>query len=339
MNPGALRSGILSRSMLMLLFGVAAAATAHAAEGPAPGPTGTEHHPGKMVWADLVTPDLAAAENFYGGLFGWTFKPADGGPAEYAVVVAGGRPIGGVVQRPVPPGEHRQPAWLTFLSVQDVDAARRVALGHGAKSVSEPKTYARRGRQAVLSDPEGAVFAILAASGGDPADDLAEPGEWIWSALLAKDPAQSAAFYQQVFGYDVFDADSADGSDHLVLSSDNYARASANTLPSDHARRRAHWINFVRVADAAAAARKAVSLGGRILVEPHDDGPGGLWAVISDPAGAPVGLMEWSASESKAEPEGKAEHESKAEPESKAEHESTAEARVTAETESKAVPQ
>ncbi len=37
-------------------------------------PPSDEHHPGKMVWADLVTPDLAAAEKFYGGLFGWTFQ-------------------------------------------------------------------------------------------------------------------------------------------------------------------------------------------------------------------------------------------------------------------------
>jgi predicted enzyme related to lactoylglutathione lyase len=263
---------------------------------------GAEHHPGKVVWADLVTPDLASAQSFYGSLFGWTFQQVHAGKSDYAVVLAGGRPIGGILQRPVPPGEHRQPAWLTFLAVKDVDAAGRVALSHGAKSVSEPKTYAGRGRQAVLTDPEGAVFALLASAGGDPPDDLAEPGEWIWSALLSKDPAQSAAFYQNVFGYDVFDADSDDGSEHMVLSSDNYARASVNTLPAGSARRHPHWLNFIRVTGAAEAAKKAVSLGGRILVEPHDDGPGGLWAVISDPAGAPIGVMEWSESESKAEP-------------------------------------
>jgi predicted enzyme related to lactoylglutathione lyase len=255
-----------------------------------------------MVWADLVTPDLASAESFYGGLFGWTFRRVHAGKSEYAVVQAGNRPIGGVLQRAVPPGEHRQPAWLTFIAVPDVDAARRVAVSHGAKSLSEPKTFAGRGRQAVLTDPEGAVFALLASAGGDPPDDLAEPGEWIWSALLAKDSAHSAAFYQRVFGYDVFDADSDDGSLHLVLSSDEYARASVNTLPAGSARRHPHWLNFIRVSDAADTANKAVSLGGRILVETHDDGPGGLWAVIADPAGAPIGLMEWSPSESKAEP-------------------------------------
>jgi uncharacterized protein len=295
MSAGRRRRGdYLPRSILVLVLSLGGAAASLA--------LGTEHHPGKVVWADLVTPDLASAQSFYGSLFGWTFQQVHAGKSDYAVVLAGGRPIGGILQRPVPPGEHRQPAWLTFLAVKDVDAAARVALSHGAKSVSEPKTYARRGRQAVLTDPEGAVFALLASAGGDPPDDLAEPGEWIWSALLSKDPAQSAAFYQNVFGYDVFDADSDDGSEHMVLSSDDYARASVNTLPAGSARRHPHWLNFIRVTGAAEAAKKAVSLGGRILVEPHDDGPGGLWAVISDPAGAPIGVMEWSPSESKAEP-------------------------------------
>jgi predicted enzyme related to lactoylglutathione lyase len=304
MSAGRLTDGgYLPQSILVLLFSLGGLAASPAFELPPPsGSIGTEHHPGKMIWADLITPDLTVAESFYRGLFGWTFQRVHAGKSEYAVVLAGGRSIGGVLQRTVPPGEHRQPAWLTFIAVQDVDAARRIAMSHGAKSVSEPRTYAGRGRQAVLTDPEGAVFAILASAGGDPPDDLAEPGEWIWSALLAKDPAHSAGFYQRVFGYDVFDADSDDGSMHLVLSSDNYARSSVNTLPAGSARRHPHWLNFIRVIDAADTAKKAIALGGRILVEPHDDGPGGLWAVIADPAGAPIGVMEWSASESKAEP-------------------------------------
>jgi len=39
-----------------------------------------------------------------------------------------------------------------------------------------------------------------------------------------------------------------------------------------------------------------------VLVEPHADRHGGKVAVIADPTGAPVGLMEWSANDSKEEP-------------------------------------
>jgi len=40
--------------------------------------------------ADLVTPDLSAAEKFYGGLFGWRFQSVRAGDADYAVAMLDG---------------------------------------------------------------------------------------------------------------------------------------------------------------------------------------------------------------------------------------------------------
>jgi predicted enzyme related to lactoylglutathione lyase len=260
-----------------------------------------EHHPGKVVWADLVTPDLAAAERFYGGLFGWTFQHVRTGDVDYAVALLDGRPVGGLFQRPVPSGERRQSAWLTFIAVRDVEVARRAALAHGAKAVSPPKTYAGRGVQAVFTDPQGAVFAALASSAGDSADYLAAPGEWIWSSLLTSDPARSAAFYKAVFGYEVFDLPRDDDAQHVILATEDYARAGIHTLPPGH--RHPHWLNFIRVADTAKTAAQATVLGGNILVEPYVDRHGGKVSVVADPLGAPIGLMEWTQSDTKAEPQ------------------------------------
>jgi uncharacterized protein len=265
-------------------------------------PASTEHHVGKVVWADLVTPDLAAAERFYGGLFGWTFQTIHAGASDYAVASADGRPVGGLFQKAIAAGEHRQSAWLTFIAVRDVDQSKRVALAHGATLVSDSRTYPLRGRQAVLSDPDGAVFAILASSSGDAPDLLAAPGQWIWSSLLSKDPGTAAGFYQQVFSFDVFDLASDDGSEHVILSSDDFARASVNGLPADSRRRHSHWLNFVRVDSTADTVAKVVASGGRVLVEPHADRHGGQVALVADPSGAPFGLMEWTDSDSKAEP-------------------------------------
>jgi predicted enzyme related to lactoylglutathione lyase len=266
-------------------------------------PASTEHHIGKVIWNELVTPDVAAAERFYGGLLGWTFQSIHAGDSVYSVAIADGRPIAGLYQKPIPPGEHRQSAWLTFIAVRDVDAAKQVALARGAKLVSDSKSYRSRGRQAVLADPEGAVFAMLASSSGDASDLLAVPGEWIWSSLLTRDAGAEAAFYQQVFSYDVFDLASEDGLEHVILSSDDYARASVNAFPAaDSARWHPHWLSFVRVDNTIEAVVKAVSMGGHVLVEPHVDRHGGQVAVVADPAGAPFGLMEWTDSDSKVEP-------------------------------------
>jgi predicted enzyme related to lactoylglutathione lyase len=253
-----------------------------------------EHHSGKRVWAELVTPDLAAAKSFYGGLFGWTFKDYSFPGGDYAVAFVDGRPIAGLLQHGGAVATTRQPAWLTFLAVSDVDAAVRTALEHGAKLVYAPRSFPDRGRQAVLTDPEGAIFAVLASSSGDPPDFLPDVGEWVWSSLLALDPGADAAFYQTLLGYEVYAQPAEDGLEHLLLASDDSARASVNTLPAGFTRRHPHWLNFVRVADPAALTVQAVRLGGRVLVDPHADRHGGMVAVVADPAGAAVGLMEWS---------------------------------------------
>jgi predicted enzyme related to lactoylglutathione lyase len=311
MNKGSARN-LAGQWLCGALLYAAAAAVAHAALGaavvlpPLTQPASGEHHVGKVVWVDLVTPDLEGAKRFYGGLFAWTFRDVPG-ERNYALALLNGEPVAGVFQKVLPPGQSQQPAWLTFLAVRDVDAAQQAALQDGGKVLSKAHYYAHRGRQAVLADPDGTVFAILAAEGGDPPDYLAAPGEWIWSSLLVADPKQETAFYKSLFGYDVYDLASEGGSEgdaqHYILSSDDYARAGLSALPADSVRRHPHWLNFVRVTDAADTAKKAVALGGRVLVEPRIDRHGGHLAVVADPSGAPFGVMEWSDTDTKQEPQ------------------------------------
>jgi predicted enzyme related to lactoylglutathione lyase len=285
-----------------LLCAIAMTATALAVPFELPAvvePASSEHHPGKIIWADLVTNDLAGAKRFYGGLFGWTFNDIHTGATDYSIALADGMPVGGLVERTVKAGERRQPAWLTFISVRNVDKARQTIVAHGGKVLSPPRAYARRGRQAVFADPQGAVFAVLQSTSGDPQDTLAAPGEWIWSSLVSHDPGTEAAFYQTVFGYEVFDMPDEDGLEHVLLASDDYARASANALPAEAASLHPHWLNFVRVVSTRDAVAKAESLGGRVLVPPHPDRHGGLVAIVADPAGAPFGLLEWTDADTK----------------------------------------
>lgn len=287
-------------SLAVLSIASAAAAMAAPPELPAlVQPATQDRHPGKVVWVDLVTPDLDGARRFYSGMFGWTFRDVSSGNKDFVLAMLDGRPVGGLVQRSAPKGEHRQPAWLTFISVRDVGEAERQALSHGGKVLSKIREYPQRGRQEILADPQGAVFAVLQSTSGDPADVLAEPGDWIWSTLITSDANTGAAFYQALFDYEVFDLASDAGRVHVLLATDGYARASANSLPADPGKRHPHWLNFVRVVSAKDAAAKAVALGGRVLVEPHADRHGGMVAVVADPSGAPFGLLEWSDTESK----------------------------------------
>jgi len=262
-------------------------------------PANQEHHTGKAIFVELVTPDITAAKQFYAAMFGWTFRDLQPDGIKYAQASLNGHPVSGLIQRDVLAGEHRQPAWLTFLSVRDVATAKTTALQHGAKVLLEPRDFPDRGWEAVLADPQGAVFALLASSSGDPPDVLAAQGEWIWSSLVTSDPDTGAAFYQALFDYEVFELPAENGAEHLMLASDGYARASVNSSPANTPNFHPHWLNFVRVDDTEKMTAKAVALGGHVLVNPRVDRHGGKVAVVADPLGAPFGLLEWPSTESK----------------------------------------
>jgi predicted enzyme related to lactoylglutathione lyase len=257
-------------------------------------PASSEQHPGKVIWMELVTPDLLGAQRFYGSLFGWTFKDVSGAQVPYVIAHEDGAPVAAFVQPRTPRSGRRQPQWLPFLATTDVAAVRQKALAHGGSVLSPPRSYPDRGDQAVLADPQGAVFAVLHSTSGDPPDELVDPGEWIWAALLTNDPKESSAFYQGLFGYDVQTLPGGGSGGHLLLSSEDYARASVNTLPPGASREHPYWLPFVRVADTAASVAKVKSLGGAVIAEPHRDRSGGMVAVVADPAGTPFGLMEWA---------------------------------------------
>jgi predicted enzyme related to lactoylglutathione lyase len=251
-----------------------------------------EHHVGKVIWLDLATPDPESAKRFYGKLFGWTFysNPNDAG---YTTVYLRDHLIGGIIKPTAADGAQHQSAWLSYLAVRDVDATGKIALANGAKELSAPRTYLNRGRQAVFADPQGAVFALLASSNGDPPDVLLEPGRWIWSTVLAHDVKIDSAFYEATLGYAIDVLPPDQGLQQVVLESGGYARATLNEIPQEASGLHSRWINFVRVEDAPDTVAKALALGGRTLVSPHIDRHGGRIAVLADPQGAWFGVMEW----------------------------------------------
>ena len=276
------------------LLGVNApfAALAQAVLPPLVQPPSTEHHVGKVILLELITPDLGSSRSFYSQLFGWSFRDVPLRSVTYAEASLDSVPVAGFLQKERPAGG-RPPAWLAFFAVPDVDAAVRSATERGATLLFGPRTFADRGREAVLSDAQGAVFGLLSSSSGDPPDYLATPGEWIWSSLITTDPDSAAAFYQAVFGYEVHQLAASEGAQHLLFASRNYARASVNSLPRTSSDARPHWINYVRVVDAEQSAAKAQALGGRLLVPPRPDRQGGKLAVVADTIGAAFGLLEW----------------------------------------------
>ncbi|ACI52369.1 Glyoxalase/bleomycin resistance protein/dioxygenase [Gluconacetobacter diazotrophicus PA1 5] len=284
----------LRRSCLLpaLLTVAVAAPAAHAQSGgfpPLTTPATGSQMPGKIVFTQLVTPNLAAAERFYGAMFGWTFQDVPVRRLHYAVALNGGHIVAALLERPFTNPDQR-PIWLPFIATGDVDhlAAQGAALG--AHVMFKPRDVPGLGREAVLADPKGAVFAALTSSSGDPADGEDPVGAWSWSALLTSDPQGAATFYGTLFGYQ---SDAVD-SGHFIVSSQGNARGTLNALPPGFPPTAiARWVRFIRLPGVGAAAEQVAALGGHVVVQPHPDRDGVMVALLADPSGAVFGVMEY----------------------------------------------
>jgi len=252
--PRAVLAGLISMTTLPL---AAAPLTVPAIAIPA----STEHHPGKPIFAELMTPNMAASKQFYGSLFGWRFRDITGGKAPYAEAYLGDAAVAGLVEKPIAAGDHRQPAWLNFFATADLDTAEQTAVQYSAKVLVAPHDLAGRGREAILRDPQGAVFAMLTSSSGDPPDVPSPPGDWIWRSVIVPDAAADGSFYTTVFGYQLETLPSLAGEQHLLLNSDGTARASVNSRPPGRPDMPAHWLAYVHVDDVITAVSQVTADG------------------------------------------------------------------------------
>jgi predicted enzyme related to lactoylglutathione lyase len=175
-----------------------------------------------------------------------------------------------------------------------VSKAERKVTRLGGRVLAPPQKFPDRGEQAVFVDPEGAIFGVVKSSSGDPPDFLADPGDWIWLQLLSRDGRKAAGFYQDVGGYDILENTQSNRLSDFVLTSKGYARATIRTIPKERAQVVPTWLPFVRVKSVPDAVSRTTQLGGRVLLEPKPEILAGKVAVISDPTGAAVGLLEWS---------------------------------------------
>ena len=117
---------------------------------------------GTLCWADLSTPDPQRAADFYSQLFGWKLEASENDPSGYLHIRNGEHFIGGMA-----PAAQRNPGapphWLTYVLSSDCDATALAAKQMGAKFHLPPMTMEGVGRMSVVSDPQGAVFAIFQA--------------------------------------------------------------------------------------------------------------------------------------------------------------------------------
>jgi predicted enzyme related to lactoylglutathione lyase len=117
--------------------------------------------PGAMTWNELATRDTEGAKSFYGEVFGWDAQESQMGSIAYTTWKLDDREIAGMM--PMVGDEwpaELPPHWMVYFAVADTDAVAEQATQLGG-SVAVAPTDLPVGRFAVLSDPQGAFFAVI----------------------------------------------------------------------------------------------------------------------------------------------------------------------------------
>ncbi|TVP84702.1 MAG: VOC family protein [Thioalkalivibrio sp.] len=252
----------------------------------------TQPMPGKVVWHDLLTEDPAAAQHFYAGLFGWTFRNVGLGRGRgYTVIEHEGRVIGGLVDARGINRDVNVSRWIPVLSVAEMDAAMAAVRAGGGTVFQRPLDIPQRGTVAVVADPQGAVLTLLEPRDGDPADRVAEPGDWLWNEVWSSDPDATLAFYQALVPAYTVEAAGDDDGDYRYLSAHGAPRVGVVPKPVEQIPDT--WMVYVRVSDPAAAAAAAERLGGEVLLPARENPQGGEVAILNDPTGAGFLVQSW----------------------------------------------
>ena len=248
------------------------------------------HLDGKFVWYDLFTSDLQATRQFYEALFGWSFQETPSGAKQVLTISREGIPIANAVSADKTKIKDQPSRWLSYMSVADVDqTVLRIEKNHGSVFMP-PKNLPDRGRVAVVKDPEGAVFAVVTTSEGDPPDPAFDLNDFLGSELWAKHLETAIIFYQALVDYEIEMVDVGNEKDYHLLVTDDQPRAGVVQIPWDDVK--PNWVPYIAVEDVAAVAARVESLGGRLLIAPNPEIREGNAAIIADPSGAVFGIQE-----------------------------------------------
>jgi predicted enzyme related to lactoylglutathione lyase len=251
----------------------------------------TSYAPGTFSWIDLATTDPVPAKAFYAALFGWSYddRPVSQG-VHYSMALLDGAEVAAI--NPLPEtmrAAGAPPAWMSYVTVADADAAAALATELGGQVYNGPFDVLTAGRMAVLADAEGAVLSVWQAGDNVGARRVNEPGTLTWNKLATRDVPAARRFYSELFGW------TFEGPDDQYVVIRNGERSNGGLRPMSPAEEGMPpaWTPYFAAKDVEALASAASEHGGGVLAGPTDV-PAGRFVALHDPQRAAFAVFEGS---------------------------------------------
>jgi uncharacterized protein len=110
--------------------------------------------PNPFCHVELNTNDVKKAKDFYGKLFNWKLEDI---PGDYTMIAVGEGTGGGLMKNPIPGAPS---FWLSYVLVDDIDAATKKAKSLGAQVMKDVTPVSDYGWLSIITDPTGASLGL-----------------------------------------------------------------------------------------------------------------------------------------------------------------------------------
>jgi predicted enzyme related to lactoylglutathione lyase len=241
---------------------------------------------GRIVWYELLTTDMKAAESFYSKVVGWQTSAFDQTPQPYHMFMREGDiPTGGVMD--IPEGMNFPPHWGMYVAVDKLEDAVAKIKQLGGKELSPIIDVPTVGRMQTVLDPQGAAFSVYEAATPHQPDAPRQVGDVSWHELMTSDAEAALKFYSQMFGWQESTAmDMGPMGKYHIFKGGAYDLGGMMNKSKEMAQVPPHWGIYFRVPDVDEAAERVKAHGGKVLNGPMEV-PGGSRIVnCQDPQGA-----------------------------------------------------
>jgi predicted enzyme related to lactoylglutathione lyase len=245
--------------------------------------------PGTPTWVDLGTPDLAGSTRFYTELFGWQAEDTGEQMGHYTMMRSDGKTVAAISPLMSP----QQPtAWTTYVSVTSADETAKKVTEAGGQVVSAPMQVMDLGTMAVFVDPTGAAFAVWQPDKFTGAELVNKPVSVSWNELSTRDINAAKSFYTKVLPWTARSNAMPDGGEYVEWQIDGRSIAGGTTMNAQIPPQvPPHWLVYFAVANTDNTVKRAQELGAKLMV-PATDIPQGRFAVLTDPQGATLGVIQ-----------------------------------------------
>jgi hypothetical protein len=246
----------------------------------------TSHPDGAFCWIELMAANADGARAFYTKLFDWGVREISMGEmGMYFIFQKSGHDCAAMFQR-MPDMASVPPFWMTYVQVDNTDAATEKAKSLGATLHNGPMDVPGQGRMSILADPQGAAFSIWQPMGHPGIGIRDEAGSLCWNELQVRDVDAAKKFYPALFGWAMKETPEYT---EWVLGGQSIGGMIASKAPDNVP---SFWMPYFAVDDCDASAAKAQSLGGRVYAPAFDVPNVGRMAVLGDSDGAHFAIIK-----------------------------------------------